>query len=58
MAFPEIAKIVRYFNGLAIVKFSRIPAVVLSINLVLYSKDLKLLLFSILVSNQFASSLE
>ena len=50
MEFQVIAKKVpRYFNGTAIATFSKIPfSFVLSISLVLYLKDLKLSLSSII----------
>ena len=55
----NLQKLLRYFNGTAIVTFSRIPfAAVLPINLVLYKKDLKVSLFTILAVKLVASSLE
>ena len=47
----------RYFNGTAIAEFSRVPfaAAVIPIKLVLYLKDLKLLLYAIALLKLVAS---
>ena len=61
----DLQKSLQYFNGTAIVSFSRIPlaafgagwATIVSNNLALYLKDLKLLVFPILLLKLFAPSL-
>ena len=58
----DIQKLLQYFNGIAIVVFLQIPfspsATVVSNELALYSKHLKLLLLEISASKLVATSLE
>ena len=58
----DIQKLLQYFNGIAIVAFLQIPfapsAAVVSNELALYSKHLKLLLLEISASKLVATSLE
>ena len=58
----DLQKLLRYFNGTAIVVFFNIPfapsATVFPNNLALYSKDLKLKVFALSASKLLASSLE
>ena len=66
MAFRVISKLLKYFNGAAIVVFFRIPlawfgvgwTTVFPNNLALYLKDLKLLVLTISALKLVASSLE
>ena len=56
----DLQKLLKYFNGTAIAAFLKIPfapsATLFPNNLVLYLKDLKLSLFSVLLCKSIASS--
>ena len=60
--FSNFPKLLKYFNGTAVVLCFRIPftpsATEISYNLVLYSEDLKFLLLAISASKLAASSFE